>query len=102
ARHGEARVVDVVEPAVPGLGGHREQPFLRHHRVVRHGPGDDPGVRDADRVGVGDGHRAVERAGLVDPGDPGHLAVAVLGVEAGGYRVAGTFRAARVDGGDAG
>src|ERR1017187_3624356 len=43
-----------------------------------------------------------ERPRLGDPGDPGHLAVAVLAVEAGRYRVGGAGPAAGMDAGDAG
>src|SRR5215469_3191668 len=59
-------------------------------------------MRDADRVGVGDGDRALAGTGFLDPGDAGHLAVAVLVVVAGRHRVARVVLAARVDGGDAG
>jgi hypothetical protein len=99
---GDVVAVDVVQVAVPGLGGDGQQPGLGHRRVVLDCPGDDAGVGDADGVRVRDGDRACERAGFGDPGDAGHLAVAVLGVEACGYRVAGAGAAAGVDGGDAG
>ncbi len=74
--------VDVVEVAVPGLGRDREQPDVGEVRVALVHPGDDAGVGDADGVGVGDRDRALAGAGLFDPGDAGHLAVAVQGVVA--------------------
>ena len=94
--------VDVVEVAVPGLRRDREQPGVGEVRVVGVHPGDDAGVRDADRVRVGDRDRALAGAGLFDPRDAGHLAVAVERVIAGRHRVARVGLAARVDGGDSG
>src|ERR1035438_922902 len=70
--------------------------------MVPQRPVDDPGVRDADRVRVGDRDGPGERPRLGDPGDPGHLAVAVLAVEAGRYRVGGAGPAVGMDAGDAG
>ena len=98
---GDVVTVDVVKVAVPGLGGDRQQPHLGELRVIPVHPADDAGVRDPDRVGVGDRYRALEGAGLLDPGDAGHFAVAVLRVEPGGYRIAGVVLAAGVDRRDA-
>src|SRR5215475_172542 len=94
--------VDVVEVAVPGFGGDRQQPDLGEFRVVLLHPGDDAGVRDSDRVGVGDRYRALAGPRLFDPGDPGHFPVAVLRVEAGRHRIAGVTLAAGVDRRDTG
>ena len=98
---GDVVTVDVVEVAVPGLGGDRQQPHLGELRVIPVHPADDAGVRDPDRVRVGDRDRALEGAGLLDPGDAGHFAVAVLRVEPGSHRVAGVVFASGVDRGDA-
>ena len=98
---GDVVAVDVVEVAVPGLGGDRQQPYLGELRVIPVHPADDAGVRDPDRVGVGDRDRALEGAGLLDPGDAGHFAVAVLRVEPGSHRVAGVVFASGVDRRDA-
>ena len=98
---GDVVTVDVVEVAVPGLGGDRQQPHLGELRVIPVHPADDAGVRDPDRVRVGDRHRAFEGAGLLDPGDAGHFAVAVLRVEPGSNRVAGVVFASGVDRRDA-
>src|SRR6516165_2748233 len=65
-------------------------------------PGDDAGVRDSDRVRVGDRDRSLAGSRLLDPGDAGHLAVAVLRVEPGGHRVARIRLAAGMDGRDSG
>jgi hypothetical protein len=43
-----------------------------------------------------------ERAGFLDPGHAGHLAVPVLGEEAGRHRAGGAGRPARMDGGNPG
>ena len=93
----DVAAVDVVQVAVPGLGHHREQPGLGDARVMLDGPGDDPGVRDPDRVRVGDHDRAGGGPRLLDPGDAGHLAVAVLRVEPSRVGVAGLGSPARVD-----
>ena len=98
---GDVVTVDVVEVAVPGLGGDRQQPHLGELRVIPVHPADDAGVGDPDRVRVGDRYRALEGAGLLDPGDAGHFAVAVLRVEPGSYWVAGVVFAAGVDRRDA-
>src|SRR5262249_52955600 len=87
----------VVEVAVAGFGGDRQQPDLGELRMVLVHPGDDASVRDPDRVGVGDRDRALEGPRLFDPGDPGHLSVAVLRVEAGRHRIGGVSLAAGVD-----
>ena len=95
--------VDVVEPAVPGFGDHRQRPPVTFHvwRAVFHLPGDD-GVADyADAVRVGDHDRTVEKAGIFDPGGAGHLAIAVER-EPGGEDGVITGLAAGMDGGDAG
>src|SRR4029079_11350094 len=79
-----------------------EQPRLGQVRVMLHRPPDDRRVRDPDRVGVRDRDRAGHGSRLLDPGHPGHLAVAVLGMNTGGTRIAGVHLTARVDRGDAG
>ena len=84
---GDMVPVDVVEVAVPGLRRHRQQPGVGEVGVVLDRPGDDRGVGDPDRVGVGDGDRPGEAARLRDPGHAGHLPVAVLGEEARRDRV---------------
>src|SRR5215471_11666823 len=99
---GDMMAVDVVEVAVPGFGGDRQQPDFGELGMVPVHPGDDAGVRDPDRVGVGDHDRALEGPRLFDPGDPGHLPVAVLRVEAGRHRIAGVSLAAGVDRRDTG
>src|SRR5262249_17001188 len=76
----DVEAVDVVQPAVPGLGHHRQRPpgpglvLL----TLLHAPGDDRIAHHAHAVSVGDHHRAFEEPGLVHPGGTGHLAVAVL------------------------
>src|SRR6185437_15831685 len=94
--------VDVVQVAVPGLRGDGKQPHIGELGVSLVHPGDDPGVRDTDGVGVGDGDRALHGARLLDPGNAGHLPVAVQAEEAGRQRVARVALAPRVDGRDAG
>ena len=64
-------------------------------------PGDDGVADHADAVRVGDHHRAVEEAGVVDPGGAGHFAVAVEGEPGGEDGVVGSL-AAGMNGGDAG
>ena len=71
------KAVDVVEPAVPGFGDHRQRPLVLVHSVIAERPGDDGVAHHADAVGVGDARRALEKAGFLDPGGAGHLAIAV-------------------------
>src|SRR5262249_44023434 len=99
---GDVVAVDVVEVAVPGLRGDREQPHLREARMMLDGPRDDPGMDHADRVRVGDTDRPAERSRLLDPRQAGHLAVAILGVEARRHRITGPGGTARMDRRDAG
>ena len=63
----DVAAVDVVQVPVPRLGRHRQQPGIGDVRVVLHGPGDDPGMRDPDGVRVRDRDRAGGRARLLDP-----------------------------------
>src|SRR5579863_3331754 len=95
--------VDVVEPAVPSFGDDGERPEITFHvrAAVFDFPGDDGVADDADAVGIGDHDGAVEEAGVVDPGSPGHLAVAVEGEPGGEDGVVGSF-AAGMNGGDTG
>src|SRR5262249_42325863 len=65
-------------------------------------PVDGAAMAGADRMGVGDEDRRGQRAGLLDPGDAGHLAVAVQRVEACGAGIADSLAATRQDRGDAG
>src|SRR5205807_9287071 len=86
----------------PRRPGHGEQPDAGKVRMVLVRPGDHAGVRDADRVRVGDRHRPLAGAGLFDPGHASELAVAVQAEAAGRHRVARVGLAPRVDGGDPG
>ena len=54
----------------------------------------DHGVaHDADAVGVGDHHRAVEKSGFLDPCGAGHLAIAIFGEPSGKDRIHGALPA---------
>src|SRR4029079_1067737 len=66
-RLGHVVAIDVIEIAVPGLAGDREEPRFGEITVVSDGPGDYRGVDDADGVRVGDPDRPAERARLLDP-----------------------------------
>ncbi len=98
----DVRAVDVVEVAVPGLGDDGEQPALGEVAVAGDGPVDDAAVHGADGVGVGQPDGQGERAGLVQPGGAGHLAVAVEAVPPGGDRDSGLVLAEGVHDGDPG
>ena len=75
----DVKTVDVVEVAVPGLGDHRQRPPVAGgvRLALTNTPGDRRLVDRTDAVGVGDHDRALELAGLLDPGGAGHLAVAI-------------------------
>jgi hypothetical protein len=95
-RQGES--LDVAEPAVIGLGDHRQMEGLGSavaHRKGRNGVADD-----ADLVGVGDPDRRAEQALLREPRKAGHLAVAVERERPGEHVVGPNFRSTRPDGGD--
>ena len=94
---GHVPAVDVVEVAVPGLARDRQEPGVGELGMRAHGPADDPRVRDPDRVRVRQADRARRAAGLADPGEPGHLAVAVLHVHARDPRITRARAPARVD-----
>jgi hypothetical protein len=87
--------VDVVEGAVPGLGDDRQRPGLERLLVFDR-PGDCRVADDTDAVGIGDEDGAFHEAPFLDPGGPGHLAVAILREPAGEDRVV-RFLAARQD-----
>src|SRR5207249_3377846 len=87
---------------VPGLRYHGQKPRVGDLRVTLHRPGDDGSVRHADRMCVGDAEWPRQRTRLRDPGDTGHLSVAVLAMEPGGARVPGVLPATRMDRGDPG
>jgi hypothetical protein len=95
--------VDVVKPAVPGFGDDWKRPEISFHigTAMMNLPGDDGVTNYADAVRVGDHNRAIEEPRIVDPGCPGHFAVAVEGEPSGEDRVIAGF-AAGMDGGDAG
>ena len=96
--------VDVVQLAVPGLGDDRGRPpVARGVRVaVLHAPGDRRLVHGADAVRVGEHHRPLEQAALLDPGAAGHLARAVQHEAAGERGRRDRVAPARQDRGHAG
>ncbi len=98
----DVKAVDVVQPAIPGLRHHRQRPrvSLGIGAAVSEAPPDHGIAHHAHAVGVGDHHRPLEIAGLLDPGGAGHLAVAVLREPAGEYRICQRIAAARQHGGD--
>ena len=75
--------------AVPGLGHHRQRPRIAFlvRRCVLYAPCNDRIAHHADAVGVGDHHRAVEKARIFEPGGSGHFAVAVQREPAGEDRI---------------
>ena len=74
---GDVEAVDVVEGAVPGLGHDRERPGLDAVGQLLDLEGDECVADHAHAVGVGDRHGGVQQADLLEPGQAGHLAVAV-------------------------
>ena len=95
----DVEAIDVVQPAVPGLGHDRQAPPVTGlvRRAVREPPGDDRVARHADAVGVGDDDRPFEKSALLHPGGPGHLAVAVEAESAGVNRIVERIVPARND-----
>src|SRR5208283_5155193 len=87
--------VDVVEPAVPGFGDDGQRPPVALHigRAMFHFPCDDGVADDTNAVRVGDHDRAIQEAGIVDPGGTSHFAVAVESEPSGEYGVVGSFAA---------
>ena len=75
---GEGERPGITQQSIPGLGDHRQRPAaVGGGAVLLHHPRDERLVHRTDAVGVGDHHRAVELAGLFEPGRACHLAVAV-------------------------
>ena len=99
----DVETVDVVEPAVPGLGDDGQRPPVAAGigLAVGDAPLDDGVAHDADAVGVGDHHGAFEEAGFFDPGGAGHFAVAVVREPAGEDGIHHGIFAARENGGNA-
>ena len=98
------KAVDVVQPAIPCLGDHRQAPPIAGlvSRAVRESPGDDRIARDADAVRVCDNDRSFEKPALLHPGRAGHLAISVQAEVAGVNRIVQRLMAARHDRGHAG
>src|ERR671912_1083692 len=79
---GDVLAVDIVQGAIIGLGDDGKAPVVLLAGSSLH-LGPYQGVaHDADAVGVGDRDRCRQHAGLPDPLQPRHLAVAVEGVRA--------------------
>ena len=74
---GHVEAVDVVEVAVPRLGDHGQRPRLDAGRQLLDLDRDQGVAHDPHAVGVRDGDRRVQQADLLEPRQPGHLAVAV-------------------------
>ena len=72
----DMEAVDVVQPAVPGLGDDRQIPGLGELAALDRG-GHEGVAHDADAVGVRDRDGTREQAELAHELEPGHLAVAV-------------------------
>ena len=100
----DVKPVDVVQPAIPGFGDHRQRPIVagRVRGGVRHAPLNHRVAHHAHAVSVGDHHRAFEKSGFLDPCGAGHLAVAVLREPGGEYRIGKRVRAAGQHGRHAG
>jgi hypothetical protein len=80
---GDVHPVDVVERAVVGLRDDRERPEGTASAALRHVCGDQRIAHGPNRMRVGDPDRGGELAGLADPLEARHLAVAVERVGAG-------------------
>ena len=74
-RLGDVKRVDVAQPAVIGLGDHGKMEGLRC--AVANRKRGNGVTNDADLIGVGDPDRRAKQALLGEPGQPGHLAVAI-------------------------
>src|SRR3954451_1867056 len=82
----DMEAVDVVEETVVGLAHDRKRPMVRPGIGTLDRNGHERVADDPDAVRVGDRHRARELAGLADPLETGHLAVAVQAVAARVHR----------------
>ena len=96
--------VDVIQPAVPGFGDHRQAPPVTGliRRAVREAPRDDRVARHAHAMGVGNNDRPLEKAALFHPRGAGHLSVAVQTESPGINRIVQRIVAAWNDRGHAG
>ena len=79
--------VDVVQVAIPGFGDHGKRPGLQREPAALDRPGDDGIAHQANRVGIGNGDGAFEKAGFLHPGGARHFAVSVLREPAGVNRL---------------
>jgi hypothetical protein len=71
----QCEALDIAQPAVIGLGDDRQMEGLGSAIANRNGRN---GVADnADLIGVGDPDRRAEQALLREPGEAGHLTIAI-------------------------
>ena len=91
--------IDIVEPAVPGLGHHRQAPPITGliGRTVLDAPGNRGIARHADTVRIRNHHRALQESALCHPMRASHFAVAIQAEEIGVDRIVERFMTARDD-----
>src|SRR6267378_8517552 len=99
----DVEAVDVVQPTIPGFSDDRQRPPVTAgvRLTVGNAPLNHGVANDADAVGIGDHHGALEKAGFLDPGGAGHLAVAILREPAGEDGIHHGIFTSRKYGGDA-
>src|ERR1700751_3124838 len=87
--------IDVVQVTIPSLRHNRKRPpvFEWNRGSVFQLPVDHRVPYHSYAVRVGDHHRAVEKAGLVDPNGASHLAIAILSEPPCEYRIHPGFSA---------
>ena len=70
--------VDVVQVAIPRFGDYRKRPGLLRKAAALHRPGNDGIAHQPNRVRIGNGDRAFEKARFFHPGGARHFAISVL------------------------
>jgi hypothetical protein len=70
------KTVDVVQPAVVGLGDYGKRKRAPQQRVLRF-PVDNGVPNCANAMGIGNCHRAIHESGFLKPGGASHFAIAV-------------------------
>src|SRR5262245_2588271 len=85
----DVETIGVVEPAVPRFRDNRQRPPVTGGvgLAMTHAPLNDGVANDTDAVRVGNHDGAFQKAGLLDPGDPGHFTVSVLRKPSSEYRI---------------
>src|SRR4051794_32093346 len=99
----KVKAIDVIEPAVPSFGDHRQTPPVPGgvRRAVFDSPGNDSVTRDTDAMRVRDHDWSFQKAAFVYPRCAGHLAVAIQAEIARVNRVVDRITSTRNDCGNA-